>query len=253
MDKRAQASLTYRIVTEVLGLSLVLGAFSLSLFSPSSATMLLRNLALFAITFAVLTTIWWRLGAMFGIGILGGRTSAIVVMIVAFNIALAPVFLGWVISEKNETTPDLAAKLFTLSFIIIFALLAFLVNRSRAYQNKTRWRYTHHSLWLLSGFFILSFFVPLSIKPFAEIPARFILWAVALAIAGFYQRLANFYANAPAAARGPEGAPAPGSAAGNSFGPPTQDQKSRQDSQSRPSRHRRGRYRGPSGPRRRRV
>ncbi|MDZ7343606.1 MAG: hypothetical protein ONA90_03735 [candidate division KSB1 bacterium] len=253
MDKRAQASLTYRIVTEVLGFSLVLGAFSLSLSSPSSATMLIRNLVIFAIAFAALTTIWWRLGAMFGIGLLGGRTSAIMSMIVAFNIALAPVFLGWVLSDKSGPIIDLAAKLFTFSFIIVFMLMAFLVNRSRAYQNKSRWRYTHHSLWLLSGFFILSFFVPLTVRPLAEIPARFILWAVALAVAGFYQRLANYYANAPSMARQTESAPAAGNTSGNNTGAPTQDQKPGHDSRNRSSRHRRGRYRGPSGPPRRRV
>jgi hypothetical protein len=37
MDKRSRASLTYRIITEVLGLALVFGAFTLSTVSNYTA------------------------------------------------------------------------------------------------------------------------------------------------------------------------------------------------------------------------
>jgi hypothetical protein len=254
MDKRAQASLTYRIVTDVLGLSLVLGAFSISTLPDQNVTILLRNLALFAIVFAVLTATWWRLGGMFAIGMLAGRTSAIVGMVVAFNVALAPVFLRLVVSG-NAPVREAAANLFTASFFVVILLMAVLVHRSHAYRSKVRWRLIHHSLWLMSGILLLSFFVPLAFMPFAEIPGRFILWALALVIAAVYQRAANRYianpARPPTQAAGASPVPA-GSAASNSGRAFTSDEKTNRHPHGRPQRHGRGgRYRRSSGSRRR--
>ncbi len=258
MDKRSRASLTYRIITEMLGLALVLGAFSLSTVADYTTPILVRNLMLFAVVFAVLIAIWWRLSNMYEIGLLGGRTGMIVCMVLAFNIALAPVFLRLIISN-NEGIRSLATVLLTVSFIIVTALMAILVYRSHAYRSKAHWRIVHHALWLMGGIFLVSLFVPFSFRPVAEFPGGFFLWIVALAAVPLYQRVAaNFVANPAQPARAPSATSTPSSPAISVHEAPSphasgssSDERMRHGQHERPQRRNRGRFRRHSGPRRR--
>jgi hypothetical protein len=256
MDKRARASLTYRIITEMLGLALVLGAFTLSTVTEYTVPILVRNLALFAIVFAVLIVTWWRLSSMYEIGLLGGRTGMFAGMVLAFIIALAPVFLRLMVSS-DDSIRSLATALLTVSFIIITVLMAVLVHRSHAYRSKAQWRIASHVLWLMSGIFLASLFVPLSFAPVAEFPARFFLWIVALAAVPIYQRIAsNFVANP---ARGPSPVAVSGAPpiASNERPAPThapnQPPDDRGPHHERHPRRNRGRFRRHSGPSRRRM
>ncbi|MDZ7292901.1 MAG: hypothetical protein ONB44_24075 [candidate division KSB1 bacterium] len=260
MDKRSRASLTYRIITEVLGLALVLGAFSLSLVSEYTAPLLVRNLAVYGIVFIMLIFIWWRLGSMYEIGLLGGKVSAIVGMVLAFNIALAPVLLKLVLAT-HEAVRELAAILLTASFVIVTVLLAFLVHRSHAYRSKSQWRVMHHALWLMAVIFLASLFVPLSLAPFAEIPARFLSWGVALVFMLLYQGMAarfmskstqNRQAGTPASAQASSSpAAAAASSSSSSSTSTASDEKKERSSHDRYPRRGRGRFRRYSGSRRR--
>jgi len=256
MDKRSRASLTYRIITEMLGLALVLGAFTLSTVTDYTAPILVRNLVLFAIVFVLLIVTWWRLSSMYEIGLLGGRTGMFAGMVLAFNIALAPVFLRLMVSSTAGIR-SLATALLTVSFVIITVLMAVLVYRSNAYRSKAQWRLASHASWLMSGIFLASLFVPLSFAPVAEFPARFFLWIVALAAVPIYQRIAsNFVANP---ARGPSpvsvsGAPPIASNERPSTHAPNQSSDERGPHHERPPRRNRGgRFRRHSGPSRRRM
>jgi hypothetical protein len=261
MDKRSRASLTYRIITEMLGLALVLGAFSLSTVSDYTASTLVRNLMLFAVVFAVLIATWWRLSSMFEIGILAGTTGVIAGMMMAFSIALAPVFIRLIIAS-NGGIRSLAATLLTVSFIVITGLLAVLVHRSHAYRTKAQWRIVHHALWLMSGIFLISLFVPLAFAPVAEFPARFVLWILALAAVPLYQKAAASFVTNPAQ---PLRAPAPvavsGAPASSATEGPSSHHSSGQSNDDRPPqqqrdrypRRQRGRFRRHSGPSRRRM
>jgi hypothetical protein len=258
MDKRSRASLTYRIITEMLGLALVLGAFSLSTVSDYTTPMLVRNLMLFAVVFAVLIATWWRLSSMFEIGILAGKSGMVAGMVLAFNIALAPVFLRLIIAS-NDGIRSLAATLLTASFIVVTVLMAILVYRSYAYRSKAQWRIIHHALWLMSGIFLASLFVPLSFAPLAEFPGRFLLWIVALAAVPLYQRAAaNFVANPAQPARAPSAVSASSSppitanesSSSHASGHSSDDRMHQHERQ--PRRHR-GRFRRHSGPSRRRM
>lgn len=260
MDKRSRASLTYRIITEMLGLALVLGAFTLSTVTDYTAAILVRNLALFAIVFAVLIVIWWRLSSMYEIGLLGGRTGMFAGMVLAFNIALAPVFLRLMVSN-NDGIRSLATALLTVSFVIVTVVMAVLVHRSHAYRSKAQWRIASHVLWLMSGIFLISLFVPLSFAPVAEFPARFFVWIVALAAVPVYQRLAsNFVANPAQPARGPS--PVSVSSAppitsnerpASAHGPNQSSDERGPHHERHPRRNRGGRFRRHSGPSRRRM
>jgi hypothetical protein len=254
MDKRSQASLTYRILTEMLGLALVLGAFAVSMMPEPSVRSLLRYLAIYAIVFAVLAVVWWRLGSMFSMGILMGKTSMMAGMVVAFNIALAPLFLRLLVSATGGVG-EMAAAFMTASFVLITSLLAVAVNRSTAYRSKAQWRLIHHSLWLMSGIFLLSLFIPFSRVAVMELPWRFLVWVLALIVPAVYRLLATRYVAMPA--RPPVPGFSPQSVSSNS--PPSmpsreatkEERLNQQQAQHR--RPRRGRYRHhrPGGPRRR--
>jgi hypothetical protein len=231
----------------MLGLSLVLGAFSLSTVSDYTTTILVRNLMLFAVVFAVLIATWWRLSSMFEIGLLAGKTGMIAGMVLAFNIALAPVFLRLIISS-NHGIRSLATTLLTASFIIVTVLMAILVYRSHAYRTKAQWRIVYQALWLTSGIFFISLLVPLSFAPVAEFPGRFFLWIVALAAAPLYHRVAaTFVANPAQPALATNEAPVPNASSHSS------DDRMHQPHHERQPRRHRGRFRRHSGPSRRRM
>ncbi|MDZ7359819.1 MAG: hypothetical protein ONB46_03705 [candidate division KSB1 bacterium] len=261
MDTRARASLTYRILTEVLGLALVLGAFSLSWVQDYTVATLIRNVALYVVIFAVIIVIWRRLGSMFDLGILGGKVSAMIGMVIALNIALAPVFLKILISD-HEATRAFAASLLAAGFGFTMLLLMFLVRRSHAYKSKAHWRMVHHTLLITGGIFLLSLLVPMSFKPFADIPGRFLFWAVALLIMPLVQRVgSSMVANPaqpqktqPAAVASSSNAPASSPSFRSSDHDEDDGRGARErDSHDRPPRRHRSRFRRHAGPSRRRM
>jgi hypothetical protein len=260
MDNRARASLTYRILTEVLGLSLVFGAYSLSTISYDTAPILARSVVLYTIIFAVLILIWRRLASMFELGILGGKVSGLVGMIIALNIALAPVFLKIFIS--NDAVRPLAADLLAVGFGLVMLFLMFLVRRSHAYKSKTQWRLAHHALLITGGIFLLSLLVPLSFAPILEIPGRFLIWALALAAMPLFQRVGSgMMANPAQPQRSAPPASATTSSASTAVGAHSSstsfdhaaNEREGQEQHRRPPRRGRGRFHRHSGPSRRRM
>jgi len=252
MDTRARASLTYRILTEVLGLALVLGAFSLSLVGYGDNSLLIRNVFLYAVVFAVFIVIWRRLGSMFELGILGGRVSGLVGMVMALNIALAPVFLKILISDNDAARP-FAAGLLAVSFGLIMLLLMFLVRRSHAYKSKAHWRLVHHSLLALAAVFLLSLLVPLSFTPFANIPGRFLIWALALTALPLFQRMSSGMVATPAQPQRTVQPGPPISSSSNSFERSVEEKEGQEGHRRPPPRRGRGRFHRHSGPSRRRM
>jgi hypothetical protein len=266
MDNRARSSLTYRILTEVLGLALVLGAFSLSTVADYTAPLLARNVVLYVIVFAVLIVIWRRVVSMFELGILGGKVSALAGMVIALNIALAPVFLRILISvsdndavSNNAEVRSLAAALLAVGFGLSMLLLMFLVRRSHAYKSKSHWRLVHHALLIAGGVFLLSVLIPLSFAPVANIPVRFLLWAVMLAAMPLMQRMGSGMVPNPAQ---PQRAPSVASSSSspavavNSSSQPSDrasEEREGHEGHRRPPRRGRGRFHRHSGPSRRRM
>jgi hypothetical protein len=264
MDNRARASLTYRILTEVLGLALVLGAFSLSLVAYEQVSIFVRDLLLYAIVFAVLITIWRRLGGMFDLGILGGKVSALIGMVIALDIALAPVFLRILIAD-NSPVRAFAANVQTAGFGLVMLLMMFLVRRSHAYKSKSHWRVVHHALLIAGGIFLLSMLAPMSWAPVAEIPGRAVIWVLALVAMPVIQRFGSGMlatpaqphrtlssaSSAPASASSLAGS-SHSSPSANSFDHSTED-KEGQEGHRRPPRRGRGRFHRHSGPSRRRM
>jgi len=262
MDNRARASLTYRILTDVLGVTLVFGAFSLSTITDYTVAALVRNVMLYALVFSVLIMIWRRLGSMFDLGILGGRVSGLIGMFIALNIALAPVFLGILISH-GEAVRSFAANWLAVSFGLIMLLMMFLVRRSHAYKSKAHWRLVHHALLATGLLFLLSTVVPLTLAPVAEFPVRFLLWAAALMVTPVSQRLgSNMVANPAQPHRATSSASTTNSMANAPLSDAHADDQSGdgregQDQHRRPPPRRggggRGRFQRHSGPSRRRM
>jgi hypothetical protein len=263
MDNRARASLTYRILTDVLGVTLVFGAFSLSTITDYTVATLVRNVVLYALVFAVLIMIWRRLGSMFDLGILGGKVSGLIGMFIALNIALAPVFLKVLISQK-EAVQSFAANWLAVSFGLIMLLMMFLVRRSHAYKSKTHWRLVHHTLLVTGLLFLASPVVSLTLAPVKEIPAGFLLWMIALLATPVIQRLgSNMVANPAQPQRATSSASTTNSMANAPLADAdrsgderdSRDGREGQDQHRRPPRRGggRGRFHRHSGPSRRRM
>src|SRR5262245_37355784 len=102
MDRRSQASLTHRIVTEVLGLSLVAGALAIGTISNLTASQLGEGLAIYAVFFTFNVLVWWQMGGMAAVGIFRNKANNLLGMLVAFAIALLPVFLRLLLADAGE-------------------------------------------------------------------------------------------------------------------------------------------------------
>jgi hypothetical protein len=263
MDNRARASLTYRILTEVLGLALVLSAFSLSSVAYEEVSIFVRDLVLYAIVFSVLITIWRRLGGMFDLGILGGRVSALLGMVIALNIALAPVFLRILIADGSPVRA-FAANVQAAGFALVMLLMMFLVRRSHAYKSKSHWRVVHHALLTTGVIFLASMFAPLSWAPFAEIPGRALIWVLALVAIPVVQRLGSGMVATPAqthrgssstasASTNALAGSAHTSSSSNSFDHSTEEKEGQEGHRRSAPRRGRGRFHRHSGPSRRRM
>jgi len=265
MDNRARASLTYRILTDVLGVTLVFGAYSLSTIAYNEISTLVSNVALYALVFVVLITIWRRLGSMFDLGILGGKVSALIGMTIALSIALAPVFLGIFISP-HEAVHRFAADWLAVNFGLIMLLMMFLVRRSHAYKSKTHWRLVHHALLIAGALFLLSALIPLSFARVAEIPGRFWLWLLALAATPILQRVGSgMVANPASPQRASTSTPATSStsnaatvmSSSSHSAEPAGEEREGQEQHRRPPRRGggggRGRFHRHTGPSRRRM
>jgi hypothetical protein len=211
-------------------------------------------LALFAIVFAVLVVLWRRLASMHEFGLLAGNVGAVLGMMLAFIIALSPLFLRLLIFG-NETVREIAAAFFTAGFVAIEIMLAVLVHRSHAYRSKARWRVIHHALWLMGGIFLISLFVPLATTFFLDIPARFLVWTLGLVLVPMYQRVATRVvanpAKPPAQAANPTAASVPASSSNSSSYAAEQEQTHYNHHGRSQRRGRGGRYRRPQGSRRR--
>jgi len=267
MDNRARASLTYRILTDVLGVTLVFGAYSLSTITDYTIATLVRNVTLYALVFAVLIMIWRRLGSMFDLGILGGKVSGLIGMFIAVNVALSPVFLKIVISDK-EIIRAFAAGWLAVSFGLIMLLMMFLVRRSHAYKSKAHWRLVHHTLLITGLLFLASPVVSSVLAPVQEVPAGFLLWVIAFLATPLIQRLgSNLVANpaqpqratsSASTANSMANAPLSDSHAADHSGDERDNRDGRegQDQHRRPPPRRgggRGRFHRHSGPSRRRM
>jgi hypothetical protein len=120
----------------------------------------------------------------------------------------------------------------------------------------------HHTLLITGAIFLLSLLVPMSFKPFADIPGRFLLWALALIVMPVLQRLGSgMVANPaqphkaqPAAVASSSNAPASSSTFRSADHDEDDDRGGRErDPHARPPRRHRGRFRRHSGPSRRRM
>jgi hypothetical protein len=221
-----------------------------------------RDLVLYVVVFAVLVTVWRRLGSMFDLGILGGKVSALIGMVIALNIVLAPVFLRIAIDD-NSPVRAFAVNLQTAGLGLVMLLMMFLVRRSHAYKSKSHWRLVHHGLMITGGIFLLSLLAPLSWAPVANIPLRFLLWGLALAAMPAVQRLGSGLVANPAqphrpASAAPSSTSAPGapihsSSSANSFDHTGEEKEGHEGHRRPPPRRGRGRFHRHSGPSRRRM
>lgn len=175
MDRRSQASLTYRIITEVLALVMIVAALVTGIVTEWSFARLAQGVALNVALFSFVAMVWWQLSSMYGMGVFRGPISNVLGMLLAFNITLMPLWLGIVLNTEAETSKWVHV-LFPVGFALSGALLAVLIRLGQVYQSKHQWRLVHHSLWITSALLLATVFIPSSLTIQGVVAVQTVAW-----------------------------------------------------------------------------
>ncbi len=178
MDRRSQASLTYRIITEVLALVMIVAALVTGLVTNWSFARLAQGVVMNIALFSFITLVWWQLSSMYGMGVFRGPVSNVLGMLLAFNITLMPLWLGIVLSGGEAEPSKFVHALFPASFAISGAILAVLIRMGQVYQSKHQWRLVHHSLWITSALLLATAFIPTRLSLAGIVSIQTLAWLV---------------------------------------------------------------------------
>lgn len=207
MDRRSQPSLTHRIVSEVLGLVLVASALVIGTIPDLAANQLGQALAVYAVIFTFLVLVWWQLGGMAAAGMLRSMPSNVLGMLMAFAIALQPVFLRLLIAGSGDLQ-TIASRALPASFALVAMALAYMIRSGAVYQSKRQWRLVHHSLWAVGALFLATIFIPFSTNLLSVLPLPVAAWFVILVIPLIARRMGMTLVATPAKPPSPRAMPA---------------------------------------------
>ncbi len=188
MDRRSQASLAYRIITEVLVLAMVAAALVTGIATDWSFARLVPGLILYGVIFSFIVLSWWQLSSMYGVGVFRDKVSNVLGMLLAFNFTLMPLWLGFSLAGEQMSRSMIEEALLPVSFAVTGVLLALLIRFGQVYQSKHQWRLVHHSLWITSALLLASVFIPANFA-FATVPVRSIVWLVIFCVPLAVRRL----------------------------------------------------------------
>jgi len=178
MDRRSQASLAYRIVTEVLVLVIVASVVVWGMVTNWSSARLVPNLVLYVAIFSFVVLSWWQLSSMYGVGVFRNQVSNILGMVLAFNFALMPLWQGLMMGSGEIAGATVVNALLPASFAVTGVVLAILIRMGQVYQTKHQWRLVHHSLWITSALLLASVLVPATLSIQELVPLRPLIWLV---------------------------------------------------------------------------
>ncbi|MDZ7267311.1 MAG: hypothetical protein ONB48_08275 [candidate division KSB1 bacterium] len=196
MDRRAQASLAYTVVTDILAFTLVISALAVATMPGLTTSLLIQNVFTFAVIFAYLAGVWWRLSSMSANGIFWAKASFVFSTLLALSFVLLPLFLRQALPENPAHV--LAAQAVPVCLALSEILQAIMIRQGHAYQTKSKWRLVHHSLWLSAGLFLLTLLLPHDQALANSIPVRTLAWLVILPIPKLLQRVGVRFVATPA-------------------------------------------------------
>jgi hypothetical protein len=176
MDRHSQASLTYRIITEVLALVMIVAALVTGVVTQWSFARLAQGVVMNIALFSFVTLVWWQLSSMYGMGVFRGPASNVLGMLLAFNMTLTPLWLGMVLSSDAGSPNRLVHGLLPVSFAISGVILAVLIRLGQIYQSKHQWRLVHHSLWITSALLLATAFIPASLSLANRVSMQPLAW-----------------------------------------------------------------------------
>ncbi len=218
MDRRSQSSLTHRIVTEVLGLTIAAGALALGTVPNLTASLLAQGLAVYAVFFTFSVLVWWQVGGMAGVGIFrNNQTTNVLGLLTAFAVALLPIFLRLFIAGSVDLQ-ETAAWAMPACFALVGTALALMIRTGNVYQSKRQWRLVHHSLWVASAMFLATTLIPLTSTLFSIVPLRVLAWLVILTIPLIARRMGVSLVATPAKPPSPRPLPGENAQAGTHEG-----------------------------------
>lgn len=196
MDRRAQASLAYTVATDILAITLVISALTVATMPGLTTSLLIQKVFTFAVIFAYLAGVWWRLSSMSANGIFWAKASFVFATLLALSFVLLPLFLRQAMPENPAHA--LAAQAMPVCLALSEIIQAIMIRLGHAYQTKSKWRLIHHSLWIGAGLFLLTLLIPHDKVVANSIPLRTLAWLVVLPIPKLLQRVGVSFVATPA-------------------------------------------------------
>ena len=197
MYRQSQAPLIYRITTDVFGASLGLSILVLAVSPNLSSETLIPGFGIYLIISAFMLMTWWRLGSMVPDGILKSKINDLFDVVLLFVILSMPLILRLLISEAISLQ-SFALVALPISFALATALLALMVRNAHAYQNKSKWRLIHHSLWIGAGAYLLTLLIPQSWQILSGLPVRVLVCAAFFLLPPVIRKLGVSFVATPA-------------------------------------------------------
>ncbi len=196
MDRRAQASLAYTVATDILAFTLVISALAVATMPGLTNSLLIQKVFTFAVIFAYLAGVWWRLSSMSANGIFWAKASFAFSALLALSFVLLPLFL-------RQATPEnpahaLAAQAVPVCLALSEIIQAIMIRQGHVYQTKSKWRLIHHSLWIGGGLFLLTLLIPHDKVVANSIPLQALAWLIILPIPKLLQRVGVSFVATPA-------------------------------------------------------
>lgn len=225
MDRRSQASLTYRILTEVLALAMVAAVLVLGIKSSWAFARLPVGLITYLALFSFLLLSWWQLSSMYAVGVFRSQVSNFLGMVLALNFVLTPLWLGLFLTENEAGAQALSYLLLPVGFACSGVIMAVLIRLAQVYQSKHQWRLVHHSLWITSLLLLATAAIPKSLTVAGFISVQVLSWFVIFFVPLAVRRLGVSLVATPARPPSPRSAMSTSSNSHSSSNTPHEPQR----------------------------
>jgi len=176
----------------IFGLALSLSAYSLLTRPPTTLTNLASDVMAFTFSFLILISIWIRYTSIMSVLPIQTRTTRILNVAMLFSVSLEPYLFNLVTlyGHAGETlVVEYASMFFAADMAALVTILAFFIHQLSVEEKQliaqelvNPYRRVRNSLAISTLLFLLTMIPQLWDLTFFDIPLRFYLWLIPLAI-----------------------------------------------------------------------
>jgi len=176
----------------IFGLALSLSAYSLLSRPPGQLTEVISDIVAFTFSFLVLISVWISYTGIMSVLPMENRTTRFLNVVMLFSVSLEPYLFNLVslFGHASETeVVHYASILYALNMAALMAILAFftreLTREERqliAVELLAPYKKVRNSMLISAGLFLLTMFPQFWSWRIQDVPLRFYLWLIPLAI-----------------------------------------------------------------------